>query len=85
MRALTKQSIGEQMPVELWISGYIGIGVLWGLWNSTSRTFRTVASNANVHGQSWALLVAFMIGVFLWPIGLVTTVVLSKKHGTKHR
>lgn len=72
------------MPIELWISGYIGLGFLWGLWNSTSRSFRAVASNANAHGQSWTLLVAFTIGILLWPVGFVTTVIFSNKHRTKH-
>ena len=49
----------------LWISLYLGTGILWAAWNTNSRfTRRTMAE-----GGSWAvLLLGMVLSAILWPL-----------------
>lgn len=56
---------------------YMGCGLAWVLYNSTSRTFRKSVAISNEIKRPWIPLVALVIGLFLWPLGLIGCAVLE--------
>lgn len=61
------------------MNGYLAMGLLWFLYNSTSNSYRRLAVRVNEKGRPWILLVGLVAGVLLWPIGLIITIALKAK------
>ena len=55
--------------IALWTSIYFGLGILWVSWQSTSRFARQQAAASARQKRSYISAIAFVIGVFLWPLG----------------
>lgn len=71
-----------------WISAattYLGLGLVWVLWNSQSRFARTVSQINEKNGYWWATPLSLMVGILIWPlgllIGLVAEAVKRRKEG----
>lgn len=58
-----------------WFSAYVIAGILFCLWNARSRFFQTVAANLKANGQPWVLFIALLVGVFIWPLGALVSLV----------
>lgn len=64
----------------IWIMGlscYLGCGLIWVLWNSSSRMFQRSVAMSNAMKKPWITLIALVIGLFTWPIGLIGIFVLE--------
>lgn len=72
----------------IWImatSCYLGVGLVWCLWNSSSRMFQRSVAMSNEMKKPWITLIALIIGMFIWPLGLIGILVFEAMKRRKYK
>jgi hypothetical protein len=76
------------MELSIWLmalSCYMGCGLVWVLWQSSSRIFRRTVELSREFHHPWIPPVALIIGILVWPLGLLGTVMLDAINSRKEK
>lgn len=59
-----------------YIATYLIAGFIWCIWNINSKFFSAILARAYEHENFIWVLFGFLVGSVLWPIGLVSDIII---------